>query len=132
MSEAPPVHTPESWSAATSGYAHVAAQMMEPFAEALLERLEPSAEHAALEVACGTGALTVHLKVARELDVPSIDAVWALMTSGAPPVQVLLDKVGPDGAARMRHHLGKILSERFGDGPIRMRNVATIGVGTAS
>jgi SAM-dependent methyltransferase len=51
--------TPESWSAASQGYAEkVAPLLMEPFAEAIVSRLELSGVESAIEVGAGSGALT--------------------------------------------------------------------------
>ena len=69
--------------------------------------------------------------VARELTASGIDDLWAMLTSGAPPVQALFDRVGPEGKQRLRDTLGGVVRERFGDGPITTRNVATMGTGVA-
>ncbi len=53
------------------------------------------------------------------------------MTSGAPPVRALFDRVGEEGVGRVRTALKSAVSERFGEGPIRLTNVATLGTGTA-
>ncbi len=69
--------------------------------------------------------------VSRELEISDANAVWGMMTSGAPPVKMLLDRVGPEGERRLRHTLGEIIEKRFGGGPIRLTNTATVGVGVA-
>lgn len=69
--------------------------------------------------------------VERHLDAEGVDELWDMLTSGAPPAQALLERIGEGGAAKVRAALGEILSERFGDGPIRLRNVATVGSGVA-
>jgi SAM-dependent methyltransferase len=56
-----PPDGPSSWDAASRGYADIALRMMEPFADALLGCLEVTPSMRALEVAAGTGALTVNL-----------------------------------------------------------------------
>ena len=53
--------TPENWGAAAADYAPVASIMMQPFAEAIADRLDVRPEHGVLEVAAGTGALTMTL-----------------------------------------------------------------------
>ena len=57
--------------------------------------------------------------------------MWSLLTSGAPPVQILLDRVGTAGEERLRESLEEIVERRFGGGPIRLTNVATVGQGVA-
>lgn len=68
--------------------------------------------------------------VSRELELADFEASWSMFTAGAPPVQVLLDRVGPEGKQRVREALAAIIEDRFGSGGIRVRNVATIGCGT--
>ena len=52
-------HTPESWGAASDGYAEkVAPMLMRPFTDGMVDRLEVDPSHEALEVAAGSGALT--------------------------------------------------------------------------
>jgi SAM-dependent methyltransferase len=70
--------------------------------------------------------------VSRELEVDDFDMMWPMLTAGAPPVQMLFDRVGADGEARIRDQLAEVVSERFGSGPIRLTNVATLGTGLAS
>lgn len=67
--------------------------------------------------------------VARDLELPGFEDIWGMMTSGAPPVQMLFDKVGAAGKDKVEGTLREIVSERFGDDPIRVKNVATVGVG---
>lgn len=69
--------------------------------------------------------------VSRDLEVATFDEVWATLTAGAPPVQVLFDRIGSAGQERLRESLGKIVEERFGSGPIVMTNVATLASGSA-
>lgn len=70
--------------------------------------------------------------VARDLEVPDFDTMWTMLTAGAPPVQVLFDRIGPSGKERLRNHLGEIVDEKYGEGSIRLTNVATIGAGTVT
>lgn len=67
--------------------------------------------------------------VSRDLEVAGFADLWAMLTVGAPPVQVLLNRVGPDGRDRLRDVLGGIVEQRFGSGAIRLTNAATIGRG---
>jgi len=67
--------------------------------------------------------------VSRDLEVAGFEDLWAMLTVGAPPVQVLLDRIGPDGRDRLRDVLGRIVEQRFGSGAIRLTNAATVGVG---
>lgn len=69
--------------------------------------------------------------VSRTLELESFDQLWTLLTQGAPPVQMLFDKVGAEGVPRIRDALRRIVAERFGDGPITMTNQATVGTGAA-
>jgi SAM-dependent methyltransferase len=69
--------------------------------------------------------------VARDMEIESFDGVWAMLTAGAPPVQVLFDQVGEAGRNRLRESLAQIVEQRFGGGPIRVTNVATVGWGSA-
>ena len=58
----PIIDTPENWDAASTGYAkYVAPVMMESFAPAIIQRLDVNDQTDALEIAAGSGALTVHL-----------------------------------------------------------------------
>lgn len=68
--------------------------------------------------------------VSRELTVAGFDETWGMLTAGAPPVQILFDRVGEAGKARVRDQLEKIVRERFGDGPVTLTNVATLGSGS--
>lgn len=78
----------------------------------------------------GVGFNDVEVKfVSREVEVASVEDLWGMATVGAPAVQVLLDRIGPEGCERLRSVLGEIVSRRFGSGPIRLTNVATVGRG---
>ncbi len=62
MSEVKIVDTPENWNAASKGYAEkVAPYMMEKYAEEFIRCLDVNNNTEAIEVACGSGALTVAL-----------------------------------------------------------------------
>lgn len=67
--------------------------------------------------------------VERYLELDSVEEAWDMLTVGAPPARALLDRVGESGAEKIRETLAESLSERFGDGPLRFRNVATVGIG---
>ncbi len=60
--------------------------------------------------------------VTRDLETDGFEDLWAMLTVGAPPVQVLLGRVGPAGRYRLRDVLGSI-------GSIQLINAATVGVG---
>ena len=64
--------------------------------------------------------------------IESFDQMWGMLTSGAPPVKVLFDKIGPDGQRALEDQLRKSIEERFGSGPITTRNTATVGVGCSA
>ena len=70
--------------------------------------------------------------VSRTQEVSGFDRVWEMFTVGAPPVQMLFDRVGPSGKARIRESLRTIVEDRFGSGPVTATNVATVGVGAAT
>lgn len=69
--------------------------------------------------------------VARDLEVPGLDQMWGMLTSGAPPVRMLLDRVGSEGEGKLHDALAALVEQRFGSGPIRLTNVATVGCGVA-
>ncbi len=67
--------------------------------------------------------------VSRDLEVDNFDDMWAMLTVGTPSVQALFDRIGPAGRGRLRDVLGGIVEQRFGSGPIRLTNAATVGRG---
>lgn len=67
--------------------------------------------------------------VARDIEVANVDDLWAMLTTGAPPVRALLDRVGPDGQTRLLDALRGIVGQRFGGGAIQLTNTATVGRG---
>lgn len=67
--------------------------------------------------------------VSRDLEVTGVDQIWGMLTSGAPPVRMLLERVGSQGESKLRDTLAKIIEQRFGSGPFRLSNVATVGCG---
>jgi SAM-dependent methyltransferase len=69
--------------------------------------------------------------VSRTIDF-EFDSMWSAMTSGAPPVKAIFARIGDDGQEALRTALHEVVTDRFGDGPIRITNVATLGVGTAA
>ena len=69
--------------------------------------------------------------VTRDLQVPGFSEMWEMLTVGAPPVQMLFNRVGPAGRDRLHDTLAKIVEERYGSGPIVISNTATCGTGTA-
>jgi len=68
--------------------------------------------------------------VSRQFSVENADAIWKMLSSGAPPVKLLFDKVGEEGKMKVREALEQIVQERFGNGKIEVTNAATVGVGT--
>ena len=58
--------------------------------------------------------------------------MWEMLTCGAPPVQMLFDRVGPAGKNKLHDTLAGIVEQRFGTGPIRLTNVATVGSGVVN
>ena len=69
--------------------------------------------------------------VAHDLEIRDVEQTWTMLTVGAPPVQALFDRVGADGEERIHDELRRVVADRFGSGPIRVRNVATLASGTA-
>jgi SAM-dependent methyltransferase len=69
-------------------------------------------------------------QIPHDLEIPDFDRTWSMLTSGAPPIQALFDKVGADGKGRIHDELKEIIDRRFGSGPVSVRNVATLGSGT--
>ena len=67
--------------------------------------------------------------VTKELTVPDFDSMWAMITSGAPPVKMLFDKIGPEAQGQVQQALKEIVNERFSHGPITLSNTATVGYG---
>jgi len=62
MSEQKIIDTPENWDAASQGYAkNIAPYMMEPFAGEIIDRLHVDNQTKVIEVAAGSGALTLPL-----------------------------------------------------------------------
>lgn len=94
--EAPRAHDrPEDWDAVSQAYAeHIAPRLMRKYADAVLERLEPSDGHAALEVGAGSGALTEAL----------FPHVRSLVATDFSPrmVEVLQARLGALGARNLR------------------------------
>jgi len=91
--------------------------------------LSDPAEFKAEMEATGFRDVDVEL-VARDLEVPDFETVWGMLTVGAPPVQVLFDRIGEGGKQRVHDVLRENVDERFGGGPIKLTNVATLGSGT--
>lgn len=67
--------------------------------------------------------------VTRELELNTLDEIWDMLTIGAPPVQMLWQKVGEDGKEKVKDALKHNIQERFGSFPIRLKNTATVGIG---
>ena len=67
--------------------------------------------------------------VSRVMTVPDFKSVWQMTSSGAPPVKMLFDMLGPEGPAKIRESLYTLLSEKNGDGPFTFTNTATVGYG---
>lgn len=71
-------------------------------------------------------------EVERVLVLDGADALWSMLTVGAPPVQVMFDRIGHAGRDRLKASLYEAVEARWGDGPIRLANTATVGHGTAA
>ena len=67
--------------------------------------------------------------VTRTMTIEGFDMMWAMMTAGAPPVKMLFDQVGEAGKSKVKDALQEIIASKFGDGPIRLTNSATLGTG---
>jgi len=70
--------------------------------------------------------------VTREMVLNDFSSVWAMLTVGAPPIKIILDKVGAEGKDRLHDALAHIIEKRFGNGPVVISNSATIGSGIAA
>lgn len=70
--------------------------------------------------------------VARDLEIRDFETMWEMLTAGAPPVQVLFDRIGPSGQERLRDQMRELVDDRFGRDPIRLTNVATLGSGSVA
>ncbi len=68
--------------------------------------------------------------VERTVTVESFDELWAMLTVGAPPVQMFFNKVGLEGKQRVHDALQEIVENRYGNGSISITNSATLGIGT--
>lgn len=62
--------------------------------------------------------------VMHSFTVESAEALWEIMSKSAPPVIALLDRIGPEGARRVRD----TLLRQLGDGEVVFWNEAHIGV----
>lgn len=67
--------------------------------------------------------------VSRELVLEDFESFWKMLTIGAPPVRLLIDKVGDEGLERIHDALSELVNERFGAGPLTFVNTATVGCG---
>lgn len=67
--------------------------------------------------------------VSRTHEFQKVDDLWDMMTSGAPPIRLFMDRIGPDGQKKLRGTLEGMVKDRFGDDPIQLTNVATVGCG---
>jgi SAM-dependent methyltransferase len=71
----------------------------------------------------GFTEVSIHT-VMHSFTVESAEALWEIMSKSAPPVIALLDRIGPEGARRVRD----TLLRQLGDGEVVFRNEAHIGV----
>ncbi len=65
----------------------------------------------------------------QEISLQHVDQVWQMMTSGAPPVQKLFEKVGEKGKIKIYDALRAVIEERWQGADITLSNTATIGTG---
>jgi ubiquinone/menaquinone biosynthesis C-methylase UbiE len=72
-----------------------------------------------------------------EASVEHVTRVWTkataeeftdIFTSSAPPARALFAAIGPEGAKRVRDAMHEVLKERFGNGPVELKNTATMGI----
>ena len=68
--------------------------------------------------------------VDRKLEIDSTDSIWEMITTGAPPVRLLFDKIGEDGQGHLRKTLDEVVLERFGNSPLIFTNRANLASGT--
>lgn len=69
--------------------------------------------------------------VTRHMVLQGFDEVWSMLTAGAPPVQVMLDRIGEAGRGVLEDAVRALIDERWAKGPIRLANTATVGSGVA-
>lgn len=65
-------------------------------------------------------------------EAPSAEVLWTGTESSAPPIVALLQRIGPEGAARARENMLGALRRRFGDGPVKLACEAHYGIGVRS
>lgn len=94
---------------------------------AIFSLADPGRFAAEMEAAGLTDVRVDHVE--QRMEIGSGDLLWDMLSSGAPPVRALFEKVGEAGMSRVRDALLAIVAERFGDGPLALRNVATVGTG---
>jgi len=54
-----------------------------------------------------------------------------MLTSGAPPLQMLIDQICPEGKEKLFESVHSLIKERYGTGPFTVTNVATLGCAEA-
>jgi SAM-dependent methyltransferase len=69
--------------------------------------------------------------VSHDFQFASAEDLWRIFAIGAPPAQALFDRIGPENVELVHQALLENMKARFGDGPVRMSNVATVGIGHA-
>ncbi|MDA0654359.1 MAG: hypothetical protein O2905_02000 [Proteobacteria bacterium] len=69
--------------------------------------------------------------MAHPFEVSDSDAFWELISKSAPQAVAVLNRVGPEGAERVRAGLAELVAERFGDSVLRFSNEAHVAAGIA-
>jgi SAM-dependent methyltransferase len=70
--------------------------------------------------------------VSRVAVVENFDKFWGMFFVGAPPIKFLMDSIGAEGKDKLRDALAEIVQQQYGNGPISMTNVATVGTGVVA
>jgi ubiquinone/menaquinone biosynthesis C-methylase UbiE len=67
--------------------------------------------------------------ITSQFEAPSAEVFWTRMSTTAPPVLEMIQRIGPDNAARARDNMIGALRGRFGDGPVQVACEAHYGIG---
>jgi hypothetical protein len=67
--------------------------------------------------------------VTHDLETPTPEQYWDRLAGSSPPSLALFHIIGEAGTRRLKHQIINDLTERFGDGPVRLAAEARIGLG---
>jgi SAM-dependent methyltransferase len=66
------------------------------------------------------------------IEAPSAEVLWARGETLSPPIVAVLQRIGPEAAARARENVIGALRSRFGDGVVKLACEAHYGIGVRS